>query len=146
VCVCVCVCACAHSCHPSRLSVFIHLFWCFIISAQYVIGARCGAVGWDTVLQTRRSRVGFPMVSLEFFIDIILPAALWPQGRLNLYQKKWVPGISWGVKAASAQGWQPYHLHVPIVLKSGSLNFLEPLGPVQACNRIALPLQYVISF
>ena len=25
-----------------------------------------------------RSRVRFPMVSLEFFIDIILPAALWP--------------------------------------------------------------------
>ena len=28
---------------------------------------------------------------------------------------------------------------VPIVLKSGSLNFLEPYGPVQACNGIALP-------
>ena len=29
--------------------------------------------------------------------------------------------------------------HVPIVLKSGSLNLLEPSGPVQACNGIALP-------
>jgi hypothetical protein len=47
--------------------------------------------------------------------------------------------ISWGVKAAGAYGWQPYHLHVPIVLKSGSLNLLEPYGPVQACNGIALP-------
>jgi len=28
---------------------------------------------------------------------------------------------------------------VLIVLKSGSLNLLEPLGPVQACNGIALP-------
>ena len=27
------------------------------------------------------------------------------------------------------------HLHVPIVLKSGSLNLLEPSGPVQACNE-----------
>jgi hypothetical protein len=38
--------------------------------------------------------------------------------------------ISWGAKAASAQDWQPYHLHVPTVLKSGSLNLLEPSGPV----------------
>jgi len=29
---------------------------------------------------------------------------------------------------------------VPIVLKSGSLNILEPSGPVQACNGVALPL------
>ena len=36
-----------------------------------------------------------------------------------------------------------YHLHMPTVLKSGSLNLLEPSGPVQACNGIALhlPLQ-----
>jgi hypothetical protein len=40
--------------------------------------------------------------------------------------------ISWG--------WQPGHLHVPTVLKSGSLNLLELSGPVKACNGIALPL------
>jgi hypothetical protein len=33
---------------------------------------------------------------------------------------------------------------VPIVLKSGSLNLLEPSGPVQACNGIALTLFYFI--
>jgi hypothetical protein len=43
-----------------------------------------------------------------------------------------------GVKAAGAEGWQPYHVYVPIVLKSGSLSLLEPSGPVQACNGIAL--------
>ena len=32
-----------------------------------------------------------------------------------------------------------YHLHVPIVKKSGDLNLLEPCGPVQACNGTALP-------
>ena len=38
---------------------------------------RGGAVGSGTALQAGRSRVRFPIVSLEFFIDIILPAALW---------------------------------------------------------------------
>jgi hypothetical protein len=40
--------------------------------------------------------------------------------------------ISWGLR-------RPCHLHMPIVLKSGSLNLLDPSGPVQACNGIALP-------
>jgi hypothetical protein len=47
--------------------------------------------------------------------------------------------ISWRVKTAGAQGWQPYHLHVPIVWKSGSLNLLEPQAPVQSRIGIALP-------
>jgi hypothetical protein len=45
-----------------------------------------------------------------------------------------------GVKAAGVYGWQPNHLHVMIVLKSGNLNLLESSVPVQACNGIALPL------
>jgi hypothetical protein len=39
-------------------------------------GARGGAFGLGTALQAGRSRVRFPMVSLEIFLDIILPAAL----------------------------------------------------------------------
>jgi hypothetical protein len=40
--------------------------------------------GWGTALQTGSSRDRLPMVSLEFFIDLILPAALWPWGQLSL--------------------------------------------------------------
>jgi hypothetical protein len=43
----------------------------------YWVRARCGAVGSGTALQFEKSRVRFPVVSLEFFINIILPAALW---------------------------------------------------------------------
>ena len=46
--------------------------------------ARGGAVGLGTVLQAGRSWVRFPMVPLEFLMDIILQAALWPWGLLSL--------------------------------------------------------------
>jgi hypothetical protein len=44
-----------------------------------------------------------------------------------------------GVKVAGAYSRQPYHIHMLIVWTSGSLSLLEPSGPVQACNGIALP-------
>ena len=40
------------------------------------VRARCDAVGWGTVLRTGSPQVWFPMESMEFFTDIILPAAL----------------------------------------------------------------------
>jgi len=42
------------------------------------VGTGGGIVGRGTAQQSGRSRVRFPMLSLELFIDIILPAALWP--------------------------------------------------------------------
>jgi len=60
---------------------------------------------WKSALQAGRSRVRFPLASLQFFIDIFLPAAQWPWGWLSSLLK-WVPGIfpggGGGVKAAGA--------------------------------------------
>jgi hypothetical protein len=63
-----------------------------------LIGARGSAVGRGTALQAGRSRVQFPMVSLEFFIDIILsPAGVDSAPNRNDYQEYFM-----GVKAAGA--------------------------------------------
>jgi hypothetical protein len=35
-------------------------------------------------------------------------------------------------------------IHVPIVMKSGSLSLLEPSVPVQACNGIDLAFTYTL--
>jgi hypothetical protein len=92
-------------------------------------GAHGGTVGWEIVLQARRWRVPFLMVSLQFFINIIFLTALWPWCWQSLLMEMSTSNISWRVKASD---WQSYHLHVPIVLNSVSLNLLEPTGPLQA--------------
>jgi hypothetical protein len=47
----------------------------------------------------------------------------------NEYQEKFLGG-----KGDRCVGLTTYNLHVPIVLKYGSLKLLEPSGLVQACN------------
>ena len=56
------------------------------ISCRFLLatGARGGAVGWGTALQSGRSWVRFPMVSREIFVYIFLQAALWQWGRVSL--------------------------------------------------------------
>jgi len=66
------------------------------VRVNYAVMAHC------TALQAGRSRVRFPMVSLEFFIDIVLPAALWPWGSTQLLTEMSTGNITWGVKVAGA--------------------------------------------
>jgi hypothetical protein len=54
------------------------------VHSKSILGSRGGAVGWDTALQAGRSRVRSPVVSFEFFMEVIFPAALWPWSSLNL--------------------------------------------------------------
>ena len=108
---------------------------CYLRSLQWRIWGRVIAQLVE-VLRYKSGGRGFDSRRCQFFIDNILPAAVWTWYQLSLWQKR--------VKAAGACVWQPYHFHVPIVLKSGSLNLLEPSEPAQACNGIALPLQWWI--
>ena len=58
-----------------------------------IIRVHDGAVGWGTALQAGRSQVRFPIMLLEFYIDVIPAATLWSWDRLRL-QQKWVPDVS----------------------------------------------------
>jgi len=77
-------------------------------------------------------------VSLEFFIDI------------KSFRSHYGPGVD---SASNRNEYQEYFLAVrkadnlppscAVVTKSGCLNFMEPSGPVQACNGTALPFFYI---
>ena len=97
-----------------------------------------------TTIQTGRSRVRFPIMSLEFFSDILL-VALWPWGQISLWQK-WVPGVFPGGKGGRCIRLTTLPPSCAVVLKSGNLNFLEPSGPLQACNGTALPFTNIIFY
>ena len=47
------------------------------------------------------------------------------------------------MKLSGAYGWQPYHLHVQVVLKNGGLNLQEHSGSAQAYTGIALAFTIV---
>jgi hypothetical protein len=68
---------------------------------------------------------------LEFFINIILPIALWPwvdsASNRNEYQEHFLGGK--GGRCLRLTTLSP---SCAVVMQSGNLNFLEPSGPLQA--------------
>jgi hypothetical protein len=78
------------------------------------------------------------MVSLEFFGDIIPPDSLGPGvdsvSNRNEYQVYFL-----GVKCDRCIRLTTLPPSCAVVMKSRNLNFLEPSGPLQACNGTAAP-------
>jgi hypothetical protein len=58
--------------------------WPFVLLFLLLFRARGSGAGWGTMLQDGRSRVRFPMKSLDFSVDLILSVALWPLRRVRL--------------------------------------------------------------
>ena len=112
--------------------LYLYIFIGLFVSVSFNRGQKV-AVGWGTALQAGKSRVRFPMVSLLYFIDIILPAAQWPWGLREMSIKS----ISWGVRGPVCRD---DNLTIFHVLKSRSLKLVDPSGPVKACTGIALLL------
>ena len=96
------------------------------------------------MLQIGRSLVRFQLVSLELFIDIKSFRSHYGPGvdlasNINGYQEHFLGGK--GGRCARITNLPP---SCAVVMKSGNLNFVEPSGPRQACNGIALPLPFVV--
>ena len=99
--------------------------WDLWIANTTMVRVRSDTVGWGTALQAGRSRVWFPMVSLEFFIDIILLAALWPWGchfNRNEYHEYFLGG----------KGGRRVGLTTFLPSCANCLEIWEPQPPVQA--------------
>jgi hypothetical protein len=91
---------------------------------------------WNKKFLNKNSNEFRSFISV-YILKILL--LILPQREIN------TRNISWLVKVAGAYSWQPYNFHVQIVLKHGSLSFLEPSRFFQACNKIALPLLLILN-
>jgi hypothetical protein len=109
-------------------------------SKLFVTAARVDAVGWGTAQLAGRSRVRFPMVSLEFFHWHNPSARTMVLGSTQPLTVMSTRHISWGVKVAGAWGW--LYLHVPTIWNLGASASWHPQG----LSRPVMGLVYLFVF
>jgi hypothetical protein len=72
------------------------------------------------------------------FLWLNLPRRTSALGSTQPLNRSDYQGSFLGANAAGAQGWQRYHIHVPMFWNSDSLKLLDPWWPVQLRNGIDL--------
>jgi hypothetical protein len=108
-------------------------------------GVRGGAFGWGTAQHASRSRVWFPRVSLDFFIDIRKPSGrTMALGSTQPLTEMRTRNVSWG-KGGRCIGLTILPLSCADCLEIWETQPPGTPGPVQACNGIALPLPYTYT-
>jgi hypothetical protein len=120
------------------------LKWKQEVLCECLLHVRTGVPGGIVVKALRYKLAGHGFNSRwchwNFSVTILL-VTLWPWGQLSLWQK-WVPGTFPGDKCNRCVSLTTLPPSCAVVIKSGNVNFLEPSGLLQACNRTALALPY----
>jgi len=124
----------SRTCYFLNSTEFITLFWAWggvVVKALHYLsddpGIDCRWCHWIS----------------EWHIPSDLSMALGPTQTLVKMSTR---NISWGLKVAGEWGWRPHHLHMANVMKSGSLNLLEPSGPHRASYGTLFTFTFMILF